>query len=382
MKKHRFNIYPEMNSEDYNEVKNDIQENGYDEKQPIYIYQGDILDGWNRYNICKEIGVEPVKKEFIGTDSEAFRYVVRTNKRRNLNSSQRGALAAEAEDIEKIIQQEVEAERRRKQAETKTGMKYKENLCDKKLSHKNRDEHANAVHTKMAKAFGTNRTYVNDMKKIQHEDKEAFVKIKNGEQTISEYKKHKKIEQREKELEQIKSKIESDETKQPEGLFDVIVIDPPWAYGRKYDPNGSRIASPYPEMKQEELLQLTLPAKESCVLFLWTTHKFIWDAKDLLDKWGFNYKAQIVWDKEKLGMGNWLRMQCEFCLVGIKGKPIWNNTTHRDILREPRKEHSRKPGIFYDMVEDITFGRKLDYFSRENRDGWETWGAEIGKLGR
>ena len=102
--------------------------------------------------------------------------------------------------------------------------------------------------------------------------------------------------------------------------------------------------------------------------------------RSLLRHWGFTYKATLVWDKERIGMGAWLRMQCEFCLVGIKGKPTWNNTKHRDILREARREHSRKPEAFYEMVEDITVGRRLDFFSRQQRPGWETYGNDREKF--
>jgi len=32
------------------------------------------------------------------------------------------------------------------------------------------------------------------------------------------------------------------------------------------------------------------------------------------------------------------------------------------------------------MVERMCMGRKLDYFSREQRKGWDTYGAEAGKF--
>jgi len=163
------------------------------------------------------------------------------------------------------------------------------------------------------------------------------------------------------------------------GSYSVIVIDPPWNYGREYNPQSSRVASPYPEMTTDELKELSIPSDDDSVLFLWTTHQFIWDAKELLDLWGFTYKATIVWDKQKIGMGVWLRMQCEFCLVGVKGKPYWHNTTYRDIISEPRRGHSRKPDLFYKMVEEITEGKRLDYFSRQNREGWETFGNDTNK---
>jgi len=161
------------------------------------------------------------------------------------------------------------------------------------------------------------------------------------------------------------------------GIFDIIVIDPPWPYGGGYNPEGHRVASPYPEMSMMELAAIKLPASDNCILWLWTTHKFIWDAKDLLGIWGFEYKAILVWDKQKMGMGEWLRMQCEFCLLGIKGKPLWESKSLRDFISEVRTEHSVKPDVFYRMIENNFNGSKLDYFSRKERTGWVGYGTEL-----
>jgi len=79
-------------------------------------------------------------------------------------------------------------------------------------------------------------------------------------------------------------------------------------------------------------------------------------------------------------MGAWFRMQCEFCLLGIKGKPYWDNTKHRDIVIESRRQHSRKPDSFFDIVNEITLGRKLEYFAREKRKGWDIFGNDINKF--
>ena len=133
-------------------------------------------------------------------------------------------------------------------------------------------------------------------------------------------------------------------------------------------------------MSQDKLLELNPPFSADSICFLWTTHQFIWEAKELLDHWGFDYKATLVWNKNKMGMGSWFRMQCEFCLFGIKGKPSFSNTKWRDIIEEPRREHSRKPDSFYEMVEDTTIGRRLDYFSRESRTGWEQFGNDKEKF--
>ena len=166
----------------------------------------------------------------------------------------------------------------------------------------------------------------------------------------------------------------------PKGEYDVIVIDPPWPYGTEYNEETRRVASPYPEMSLEQIKGIRLPTFDNCVLWLWTTHRFIKDAFDILEGWGFEYKLTLVWDKQKLGMGDWLRCQSEFCLLGIKGKPAWNLTNERDLISEARREHSRKPDGFYNIVKSLTKGRRLDYFSREERGGFVSYGDETNKF--
>ena len=203
----------------------------------------------------------------------------------------------------------------------------------------------------------------------------------SGETSINEaYNAIKKEERRELIQKQVED-IERGNIEKPTGLFDVIAMDPPWNYGTAYSAEGRRVANPYPEMSLDELKALELPAKDNCTLFMWTTQQFLFAAKELLDHYGFTYRAVIVWDKEKIGMGDLIRFQCEFCLIGIKGKPIFkDNHAIRDIIHEPRREHSRKPEAFYQLVNDLCAGDKLDYFSREQREGWASYGNDTKKF--
>lgn len=41
-----------------------------------------------------------------------------------------------------------------------------------------------------------------------------------------------------------------------------------------------------------------------------------------------------------------------------------------------RREHSRKPDEFYDIVRRVSPAPRIDVFSRENREGFDTWGNE------
>ena len=221
--------------------------------------------------------------------------------------------------------------------------------------------------------------------KMNEDEQHNFVKkLNSGEvKNVTDFENLKKKEDREKDIERQKRDIETAQQNQHEKTnkkYASIVLDPPWMYGRAYDPKGSRVANPYPEMSQEQLKVLEIPAMDDSVMFLWTTHKFLFDAKELMDHWGFDYKATLVWNKEKIGMGHWFRMQCEFCLFGVKGKPIWDNTSIRDIITEPRREHSRKPEGFYDMVEEVSVGEIYEFFARTERERFVSFGNETDKF--
>jgi len=171
----------------------------------------------------------------------------------------------------------------------------------------------------------------------------------------------------------------------PAGEFAVIMLDPPWPYGTEYDPDTRRIASPYPEMSIEDLEKLEIPGADISVMWLWTTHKFLLDAFFLMKLWGYEYKITLCWNKQKMGMGAWLRCQVEFCMLGIRGKPTWNLTNQTDFISESRRQHSRKPNRIYEIAEELFPGPKddtfyLDFFSREKREGWAQAGNELTKF--
>ena len=191
-----------------------------------------------------------------------------------------------------------------------------------------------------------------------------------------------KAAQRKHEIATQRTAIEAGTAKLPEGVFEVIVVDPPWPYGDQedYDREYRRIVTPYPEMSLEEIGALELPAADDCVLWLWTTHKFLHDAFHILDGWGFESKMTLTWDKERMGMGRWLRSQTEFCLMAVRGGARVDLTDQTTIVRVPRRQHSRKPDEFYEMVESLCIGRRLDYFSRERRKGWEQFGSDAEKF--
>jgi hypothetical protein len=76
------NEYPMMPSFELGLVEQDMRQNGFDARFPIYFYQIKILDGRNRFLAAKAANIKPVFREFIGTDEEAKEFVKRANEHR------------------------------------------------------------------------------------------------------------------------------------------------------------------------------------------------------------------------------------------------------------------------------------------------------------
>jgi len=84
-------IFPPMSAEEYAALVQDIRERGL--LEPIWLYDGQVLDGRHRSRACQELGIEPETREYTGDDPLGF--VVSLNlKRRHLSESQRAMVAA------------------------------------------------------------------------------------------------------------------------------------------------------------------------------------------------------------------------------------------------------------------------------------------------
>jgi ParB-like chromosome segregation protein Spo0J len=60
---------------------------------PIYLLEGKILDGRNRYKACQHLGIDVLTRDYIGVDPIGFVLSVNLH-RRHLNTSQRAMVAA------------------------------------------------------------------------------------------------------------------------------------------------------------------------------------------------------------------------------------------------------------------------------------------------
>lgn len=164
--------------------------------------------------------------------------------------------------------------------------------------------------------------------------------------------------------------------------YKTIVADPPWA-----EIGGGKICrgaqGHYPVVKDKDMINVIKDAPcwrpaADCHLWLWITNNRLPLGLEIMAALGFRYVTNLVWVKDRFGIGQYLRGQHELCLFGVRGQammpPIRNVPS---VVNAPRREHSSKPGESYRVIERVSPSPRLEMFSRTKRDGWDVWGNQI-----
>lgn len=163
------------------------------------------------------------------------------------------------------------------------------------------------------------------------------------------------------------------------GSYEVLYVDPPWRYEHNATPADRGVENHYPTMTADELAALPVPAADDAVLFCWATNPKLEEALRLLSAWGFAYRTQMVWVKDRIGMGYWVRGQHEPLLIATRGHVPAPAPADRppSVIHAPRGEHSAKPAEVYELVERMCPDRtRVELFARHARPGWDAWGNE------
>lgn len=106
------NCLPMLSKEEYNDLKKNICKDGI--LSPILVWNRTIVDGHNRYKICKAHRIEniPIKEMTFSDKDEAVLWIL-TNQlgRRNLTDFQRNKVALKYEEViaEQMKQKQVES---------------------------------------------------------------------------------------------------------------------------------------------------------------------------------------------------------------------------------------------------------------------------------
>lgn len=351
-------LIPALLPEEYALLRDSIIADGC--RDAILVWNGMIVDGHNRYMICTENGIEYETKEMqFDTRQDAMLWMLRNQLgRRNINAWQRSQIALK---MEPLIAEKAKA----KEHERKTTLPTLTKSFDPIDTRSELATIANVSTGTMAKAKKITNTAT----------PETIKKLNAGEITINQAYKDVKREER---------RIEREAMPEPEipnDKYQVVYADPPWEYNDKQDTEklGGAVKH-YGTMSISDLCEIPVGeiTQDNAVLFLWVTSPLLESAFDIIKAWGFKYKSSFVWDKIKHNMGHYNSVRHEFLLICTKGSCTPDNIKLYDSVQSiERTEHSAKPDEFYEIIETLYNGNKLEMFARRLRSGWHQWGNEL-----
>jgi len=373
-------IFPLMQGRELDDLVADIRDHGL--REPIWLHSdGRVLDGRNRYLACRDAGVEPIYRTYTGGDPVAFS-ISQNLHRRHLSESQRAMIAArlanlgpgrpaETASIEAVSQSHAAGLLNVSRAAVQRAVTVETSAAPELAAAVNRGD------ISVSAAADVATLSPGEQSEIAARGEAAIL------QAAKEIRGRRAQANAAARAELRAAALKIDP---PAGKYRSIVIDPPWPMQkieRAVRPN--QIGFDYPTMSEVELAAFGVPAMshDDCHLFLWTTQRFLPMAFRLLETWGFPYLFAMVWHKpggfQPVGLPQY---NCEFVLCGRRGGLEFLDTrAFPTCFEAPRREHSRKPDAFYDLVRRVSPAPRIDVFAREPRDGFDLWGIETGKFG-
>lgn len=209
------NIIPKLTNEEFAQLEENCLKNGIQDS--IKLWQGLIIDGHNRYKIAQRYNLQ-FETEYMNFDNRqnVIEWMINNQRgRRNLNNYDKGLLALKLQEILKIKGLENKSKAGKKSVDLTKDLEE----CPKVNSRE-----------QAAKAFNVSDNTLNKVRHIkQKASEEIKEKLRNNEITVNKAYENIKKEEKRKENE----KIKQNKAKNINGLYDVIVIDPPWPIKKK-----------------------------------------------------------------------------------------------------------------------------------------------------
>jgi len=374
------NVFPLIEGAEFDELVADIKANGLN--QCIELYEGKILDGRNRYRACLAAGVEPRAVQYRGDDPVG--YVISANlRRRHLDESQRAMVAAKLATLKLGDNQHSEGLPIGRGSELL-------NVGERSVARAREVQEFGAPELVDAVERGAvSVSAAADIATQPIEEQREIVA--RGERAIlraaQDIRARKAEIRRAERIERLVATCNQNTPFPSDRRYAVLCADPPWHFEVYNEESGVERAAGnyYPTMSLDEIRALPVLslAAPNAILFMWTTAPHLQESFQVLAAWGFEYKTNAVWVKDKIGLGYFVRNQHELLLVASRGDMPSPSPANRppSVISARRREHSRKPDEAYALIEAMYPALpKLELFARQRRPGWDVWGNETDKF--
>lgn len=170
--------------------------------------------------------------------------------------------------------------------------------------------------------------------------------------------------------------------------YNAILADPPWDYENWSEAGeGKNPKAHYDCMSLDAIKALPVShlAQRNCLLKIWAMAPMVPHTLEVMRAWNFRFVTMGTWAKQSstgrkwaFGTGYVLRGAAEFWIIGRIGNPVLRSKSVRNLIVAPVREHSRKPDEQYEVIERLVDGPYVELFSKTSRDGWDSWGNQVG----
>ncbi len=349
----RADLVPAMSEAEFAAFRADIERREI--VKPLEITrEGVVLDGRARLRAALELELEDVPVRIVDPKDELEYLILAALQRRQLSPSQRAALVLQLSDYRELKAEGVKRSRQ--------NLRQDAEVATLPPRGKTREQ--------VAAWAGVSPRTVQDAATVQAHDPELFQRVKAGK--IAAHVAAERVRRR------LRDAALPAAPPLPEGPFELLYADPPWQLG---SPGSSRAPERYyPTLPLEEIEALAPPVAADACLFLWVPNCRLPEGLDVLEAWGFEYVAMLVWVKPSIGMGAWTRNRHETLLMGKRGRFQAPPPERRldSVIEAARGRHSQKPDCVYELLERAyPHARKLELFARAPRPGWAAWGNEV-----
>jgi N6-adenosine-specific RNA methylase IME4 len=421
------NLFPLMEGVEFDALVSDMKANGFRSGEKIVLYEGQILDGRNRYRAAVAAGIileEANPKEgwlvvefsgdgIDGVFSEQeiaagpLAYVLSKNlHRRHLNESQRAMVAARLATMRRGERTDLEPSANLRKVDQSAAAKML-NVSERSVSSAKTIQEtgspalvhavdtgkiAASVAAAAAKLPPEQQQKVVDEAEAGHANVVRTV-VKQGVRANRE------------------AALGAKQLAFPDKKYGVILADPEWefvVYSRTTGLDRSA-DNHYPTSSAKTIAARDIEklAAKDCLLALWVTD--LARGIRVMESWGFEYKSYFVWVKDIVeigvvnedgsttrifqeigpaGTGFWNRDRDEILLIGTRGSvpcPAQGIQGESVIFAARPKEdgadrgrHSAKPPYVHEWLErHYPTMPKIELNARTRRPGWDAWGNEL-----
>jgi N6-adenosine-specific RNA methylase IME4 len=347
-------LIPPLTTDELAQLETNLLADGC--RDPLVTWNGVLLDGHNRFDICQrhKLPFNTVEMEFADEDAACDWIDANQLGRRNLTPDQRANILGR-----RVVRAERKQGERTDLTPCPSGTKSKRDTIgeiakDKGVSRRTAYRAANRYKA---------------IEKLAETAPEEARAVRDGLKRFNEVRREMK-----------RAEVQVVENL-PDAKFRVIYADPPWKYGDQLTEDYGPARFHYPSMTIKELCAMPVRnlTDPDAVLFLWVTSPLLFECVPIIEAWGFTYKTSIVWWKKAHNMGHYVSNQHEFLLICTRGSCTPDNKKLLpSVLVVKRGKHSAKPKEAREMIDQMyPYGKRIELFARGKLTmPWESWGNQ------